>query len=82
MKRVLALFLVLICMLSLVACDKATGSGEPVRGGDVSDMPEIDPLTPAIYVRLLLPDIQCPGILSVCSGNCQSPVPQRRFPHC
>lgn len=42
MKRVLALFLVLICMLSLVACDKATGSGEPVRGGDVSDMPEID----------------------------------------
>ena len=31
MKRVLALFLVLICMLSLVACDKATGSGEPVR---------------------------------------------------
>ena len=42
MKRVLALFLVLICMLSLVACDKATGSGEPVRSGDVSDMPEID----------------------------------------
>ena len=42
MKRVLALFLVLICMLSLVACDKATGSGEPVRGCDVSDMPEID----------------------------------------
>lgn len=31
MKRVLALFLVLICMLSVVACDKATGSGEPVR---------------------------------------------------
>lgn len=42
MKRVLTLFLVLICMLSLVACDKATGSGEPVRSGDVSDMPESD----------------------------------------
>ena len=42
MKRVLALFLVLICMLSLVACDKATGSGEPVRDGDVSDISEID----------------------------------------
>ena len=42
MKRVLALFLVLICMLSLVACDKATGSGEPVRSGDVSDISEID----------------------------------------
>ena len=42
MKRVLALFLVLICMLSVVACDKATGSGEPVRSGDVSDMPESD----------------------------------------
>ena len=38
MKRVLALFLVLICMLSVVACDKATGSGEPVRDGDVSDI--------------------------------------------
>lgn len=42
MKRVLALFLLLICMLSLVACDKTTGSGEPVRSGDVSDIPEID----------------------------------------
>lgn len=42
MKRVLILFLVLICMLSLVACDKATGSGEPVTGGAVSDMPEVD----------------------------------------
>ena len=42
MKRVLALFLVLICMLSVVACDKATGSGEPVRDGDVSDISEID----------------------------------------
>ena len=30
MKRVLALFLVLICMLSIVACDKATSSEEPV----------------------------------------------------
>ena len=38
MKRVLALFLVLICMLSLVACDKATGSGEPVRDDDVSEI--------------------------------------------
>ena len=42
MKRVLALFLVLICMLSLVACDKATGSEEPVIDGEVSDMSEID----------------------------------------
>jgi predicted small secreted protein len=42
MKRVLTLFLVLICMLSLVACDKATGSGESVRDGDVSDILEID----------------------------------------
>ena len=42
MKRGLALFLVLICMLSVVACDKATGSGEPVRDGDVSDISEID----------------------------------------
>ena len=42
MKRVLALFLVLICMLSVVACDKATGSGESVRDGDVSDISEID----------------------------------------
>ena len=42
MKRVLVLLGVLICILSLVACDKATGSGEPVRGGDVSDMSEID----------------------------------------
>ena len=38
MKRVLALFLVLICMLSVVACDKATGSGEPVRDDDVSEI--------------------------------------------
>ena len=29
-------------MLSVVACDKATGSGEPVRDGDVSDISEID----------------------------------------
>lgn len=42
MKKVLALFLVLICMLSLVACDKATGSEEPVTNDKVSDMPEID----------------------------------------
>ena len=42
MKRVLTLFLVLICMLSVVACDKATGSGESVRDGDVSDILEID----------------------------------------
>ena len=42
MKRVLALFGVLICMLSLVACDKATGSEEPVIDGGVSDVSEID----------------------------------------
>ena len=42
MKRGLVLFGVLICMLSFVACDKATGSGEPVRDGDVSDISEID----------------------------------------
>ena len=42
MKRVLALFGVLICMLSLVACDKATGSEESVIDGEVSDMSEID----------------------------------------
>ena len=42
MKRVLALFGVLICMLSLVACDKATGSEKSVIDGEVSDMPEID----------------------------------------
>ena len=42
MKRLLALFCILTCMLSLVACDKATGSEEPVTGGAVSDMPEVD----------------------------------------
>lgn len=42
MKKLLALFCVLTCMLSLVACDKATGSEEPVTGGAVSDMPEVD----------------------------------------
>ena len=42
MKRVLVLFGVLICMLSFVACDKATGSEEPVIDGEVSDMSEID----------------------------------------
>ena len=36
MKRVLALFLVLICMLSLVACDKATGSEAPVTSGIIT----------------------------------------------
>ena len=42
MKRLLALFWILTCMLSVVACDKATGSEEPVAGGAVSDMPEVD----------------------------------------
>ena len=42
MKRLLALFWILTCMLSLDACDKATGSEEPVAGGAVSDMPEVD----------------------------------------
>ena len=42
MKRVLALFWVLICILSLVACDKATSSEEPVIDGGVSDVSEID----------------------------------------
>lgn len=41
MKKLLALFLVLICMFSLSACGKATGSGEPVAGGAVSDMPKV-----------------------------------------
>ena len=36
MKRVLALFLVLICMLSIVACDKATGSEAPVTSGIIT----------------------------------------------
>ena len=36
MKRVLALFLVLICMLSVVACDKATGSEAPVTSGKIT----------------------------------------------
>ena len=40
MKRVLALFLVLICMLSLVACDKATGSEEPVTSGTITCIEE------------------------------------------
>ena len=39
MKRVLALFLVLICMFSLVACDKAT---ESVIDDEVSNMSEVD----------------------------------------
>ncbi|MDE6846905.1 MAG: hypothetical protein K2J99_14245 [Lachnospiraceae bacterium] len=42
MKKLLALFWVLTCMLSLVACDKATGSEEPVTDGAASDMPEVD----------------------------------------
>ena len=42
MKRVLVLLGVLICMLSLVACDKATGSERSVIDGEVSDMSEID----------------------------------------
>ena len=41
MKRVLALFLVLICMLSLVACDKATSSEEPVIDGGGSVVSEM-----------------------------------------
>ena len=36
MKRVLVLFGVLICMLSFVACDKATGSEAPVTSGIIS----------------------------------------------
>ncbi len=41
MKKLLALFWVLTCMLSLVACDKATGSEEPVTDGAVSDILEV-----------------------------------------
>lgn len=40
MKRVLALFGVLICMLSFVACDKATGSEEPVTSGTITCIEE------------------------------------------
>ena len=36
MKRVLVLFGVLICMLSFVACDKATGSEAPVTSGIIT----------------------------------------------
>lgn len=36
MKRVLVLFVVLICMLSFVACDKATGSEAPVTSGIIT----------------------------------------------
>ena len=36
MKRVLGLFGVLICMLSFVACDKATGSEAPVTNGIIT----------------------------------------------
>lgn len=41
MKKLLALFGVLICMLSLVACDKAAGSEEPVTDGAVSGILEV-----------------------------------------
>ena len=36
MKRVLVSFGVLICMLSFVACDKATGSEAPVTSGIIT----------------------------------------------
>ena len=36
MKRVLVLFGVLICMLSFVACDKATGSEAPATSGIIT----------------------------------------------
>ena len=36
MKKVLVLFGVLICMLSFVACDKATGSEAPVTSGIIT----------------------------------------------
>ena len=36
MKRVLVLFGVLICMLSFVTCDKATGSEAPVTSGIIT----------------------------------------------
>ena len=36
MKRVLVLFGVLICMLSFVVCDKATGSEAPVTSGIIT----------------------------------------------
>jgi flavodoxin len=37
MKKVLVLFLVLTCVLSLAACNKATSSEEPATDGAVSD---------------------------------------------
>ena len=40
MKRVLALFGVLICMLSFVACDKATGSEDPIISGTITRIDE------------------------------------------
>ena len=40
MKRVLALFGVLICMLSFVACDKATGSKDPIISGTITRIDE------------------------------------------
>ena len=36
MKKVLVLFGVLICMLSFVSCDKATGSEAPVTSGIIT----------------------------------------------
>ena len=36
MKRVLVLFGALICMLSFVACDKATGSEAPATSGIIT----------------------------------------------
>ena len=41
MKRVLVLFGVLICMLSFVACDKATGSEAPVTSGIITRTEEV-----------------------------------------
>ena len=43
MKRVLVLFGVLICMLSFVACDKATGSEAPVTSGIITRTEEVCP---------------------------------------
>ena len=42
MKKLWALFVVLTCMLSLVACDKATGSEKTVTEGAASDILEDD----------------------------------------
>lgn len=42
MKKLLALALTLVLMLALSACGETKGSGEPVAGGAVSDMPNTD----------------------------------------